>query len=83
MHSAWSVDESAPVPHADTYSVTSGCDHRCIPFLVHRESDEGGIYGEQHEYGGYPANWRHISQSMAGMFEVGPAQEGSNFLNHP
>jgi hypothetical protein len=55
MRSSWSVYGSAPVPHADTYRVGNGCDHRCLASPVHGKLDEVGIYGEQHHVGGYPA----------------------------
>jgi hypothetical protein len=60
MHSPRSVCESAPVPHSNSWGVTIDNDHSSLPLPVYGRLDEVGIYGEQHNVGGYPAasRWR-------------------------
>ena len=60
MNSSWSVYESPPVPHSDSWGVTIDNDHSSLPLPVYGRLDEVGIYGEQHDVGGYPAasRWR-------------------------
>ncbi len=71
MRSPWSAYESAPVPHSDTWGVTIDNDHRCSPFPVHGKFDEVGIYGEQHDVGGYPAaGRRHVGARTRCLFSL-------------
>lgn len=71
MHSPRSVGESAPVPHSETIGVTNGYVHRCFPFPVQGKSDEFGIYGEQHDVGGYPAaDRRHVGARTRCLFSL-------------
>ena len=67
MHSSRSGYGSAPVPHPDTCGVTIDNDHRCSTFSLSTGNlDEIGIYGEQHDVGGYPATTPPKRRTAAG-----------------